>query len=267
MKKEDVNHRRSPSGAEVYQAIVEEGQTELARSSNALWWSGLAAGLSMGFSFVATALLHARLPQEASWVPLVTAFGYALGFVIVILGRQQLFTEDTLTVVLPLLRRKNGRTLKNVLRLWAVVLLANVTGALLFALVLAKTEAVDADVFASMRTIAKQAHMHSFGVTFLRAIFAGWLIALVVWLLPFAESARVLVIVLMTWIIGAAHFSHIIAGAVDSAFITFLGEQSWAEFAIGFFIPTLLGNMAGGISLVAAINHAQVVGGAPEPHR
>src|SRR5215212_3515823 len=137
-EQEEAERRSAPSGKIVYKAILKEGEEELARPSSALFWSGLAAGLSMGFSMIAEGLLHAHLP-DAPWRPLVAKFGYSVGFLIVILGRQQLFTENTLTPVLPLLRKKTADCLRNVLRLWAVVLLANLLGALLFALVLAKT--------------------------------------------------------------------------------------------------------------------------------
>jgi formate/nitrite transporter FocA (FNT family) len=76
----------------VYEAIRREGEDELARPASALAWSALAAGLSMGFSFVAEALLEARLPDEP-WRPLIAKFGYSVGFLIVVLGRQQLYTE------------------------------------------------------------------------------------------------------------------------------------------------------------------------------
>ncbi len=262
-EEEEAGERSSPTSSVVYHAILEEGETELARSSAALAWSGLAAGLSMGFSFLATALLHSKLPHGEKWVPLVASLGYSIGFLIVILGRQQLFTETTLTAVLPLLDKRRASTVLQVLRLWSIVLVANTAGALLFAFVLAKTELAGPELFEAMRTVAKEAaaHMPSFGVTLLRGIFAGWLIALLVWLLPFAESARVTIIIVITWLVGAAHFSHIIAGIVDSAFLTFHGDSTWTHFLFGFYVPTLLGNAIGGVSLVAALNYAQATAG------
>jgi formate/nitrite transporter FocA (FNT family) len=256
----EAEERSSPSGEVVYRAIRHEGESELERTSSALWWSGLAAGLSMGFSFIASALLHAHLP-DAKWRPLLVALGYTFGFVIVILGRQQLFTENTLTVILPLLTERKAGMLVNVLRLWAVVLAANLAGALLFAFVVARSQAVDHDTFESMKTLAHEAHAHGFAVTLLRGVFAGWLIALVVWLLPFAESARVGVIIFITWLVGVAHFSHVVVGSVDAAFLAFLHEKAWLDVFTGAFLPALLGNIIGGVSLVAAINHAQVVAG------
>lgn len=252
--------RSSPSGKIVYKAILKEGEEELERSSSALFWSGLAAGMSMGFSMIAEGLLTSRLPDE-HWRPLVAKFGYSAGFLIVILGRQQLFTENTLTPILPLLLRKARATLLNVLRLWAVVLIANLLGALAVALVVAYTNAFDAEVRSTFAEMGIKALEPGAASIFLRGIFAGWLIALMVWLLPFAESARVWVIILVTYLVGIGHFSHIIAGAVEVFTAAAMGRDSWLHVLGSFILPTLIGNIIGGVTLVAVLNHAQVVSG------
>jgi formate/nitrite transporter FocA (FNT family) len=257
---EQAAERSAPPAAIVYEAVRREGQAELRRPVSALAWSGLAAGLSMGFSMIAQALLAARLP-DAEWQPLVTKFGYSIGFLIVILGRQQLFTENTLTAVLPLLREKNLETLGRVARLWAVVLCANLLGALAFAWVIATSRLLEPDVHVALGRIAAASWAADFGTTMIGAIFAGWLIALIVWLLPFAETARVGVIIIITYMIGLGHFPHIIAGSVEALYAVMTGAATWATYVGGYFVPTLLGNIIGGVSLVAAINHAQVVSG------
>src|SRR3954464_15551301 len=178
-EKAEAEERSSPSGAVVYHAIRSEGEEELERPTSALMWSGLAAGLSMGFSFVTQALLRYHIP-EASWRPLIVNFGYSVGFLIVVLGRQQIFTENTLTVILPLLVRRDGSTLRNVARLWVVVFLANIAGALLFALVLAKTTAFDSDVIQAFTALGDDATRAGFPTPLPRAILGGWLIALMV---------------------------------------------------------------------------------------
>jgi formate/nitrite transporter FocA (FNT family) len=261
-KKEDeeVEERSSPKGSVVYKAIRKEGEDELKRSSSALAWSGLAAGLSMGFSFVGQGLLHAFLPS-AKWQPLVVSFGYSLGFLIVVLGRQQLFTENTLTVILPLLTERKQETFINVLRLWTIVLFANLAGALIFAIVIAKSEAFEPDVYQAFITLGKEAISGTFAVKLLRGIFAGWLIALMVWLLPFAETGRIWVIIILTYFVGLGHMSHVIAGASEAFFVAAIGKASWAEAVGGYVLPALIGNVIGGVTLVAAINHAQVVSG------
>ena len=95
----------------------------------------------MGFSFVSESILRAHLP-ESNWRMLIAKLGYGIGFLIVILGRQQLFTENTLTVILPLLRRRRADVLRNVARLWLVVLTANLVGAFVFAAAIGRTPAL-----------------------------------------------------------------------------------------------------------------------------
>src|SRR6185312_6082655 len=131
------------------------------------------------------------------------------GFLAVVQGRQQLFTENTLTPILALLTQRKGEVLLNVLRLWAVVLLSNIIGGLAIGFVCARTTAFDPDVKASFIQIGHEAMMHGFGTVVLRGIFAGWLIALMVWLLPFAEVARFWVIIVITYIVALGHFSHV----------------------------------------------------------
>jgi formate/nitrite transporter FocA (FNT family) len=258
--KEQAEERSAPTGAVVHQAISREGSSELQRPSSALAFSAFAAGMSMSMSFVMSAILHASLP-DAKWRPLLVTLGYPVGFIIVILGRQQLFTENTLTVILPLLKKRDLETAVNVARLWIIVLVANLAGVLLAALVLAKTTAVGEEVFESMAEVARTSHGTPPATTLLRGILAGWLIALTVWLLPYAETARVWVIGLLTYVVGAAHFSHVIAGAAETAFLVFIRESNWSEFWLGFLIPSLIGNILGGVLLVALLNHAQVVAG------
>ena len=257
---QEAEERSAPAGAVVYHAIRKEGEEELDRSTSALAWSGLAAGLSMGFSLVGQGLLRAHLP-DTDWRPLLVSFGYSLGFLIVVLGRQQLFTENTLTVILPLLLRKEGKTLRNVARLWTTVLLANLVGAALFALAIAKTAAFDDATMQAFTRLGQEALRAGFGVTLWRGVFAGWLIALMVWLLPFAEAARVWVIIIITWVVGMAGFSHVIAGSIDVLVLAFRGDIAWTEAIGNYTIPALIGNVVGGVALVAALNHAQVVAG------
>lgn len=259
-KEQQAEERQSPSGWIVYQAIEREGEEELERSSPALWWSGLAAGLSMSFSMITEGLLATYLP-DAQWSELVSKLGYSIGFLIVVLGRQQLFTENTLTPILPLLTKRDPRTLRNVGRLWSIVFIANIVGALIMGFVAAKTSAFDPEVRESFIELGRKSMQYGFASTFLRAIFAGWLIALMVWLLPFAESARVAVIIIITYVVGLGHFSHIIAGAVDAFTLAAANQTSWGEVLTGFIVPTLMGNIIGGVLLVATINYAQVVAG------
>jgi formate-nitrite transporter family protein len=257
--KEEAEEKSSPTAHVVYEAIRQEGRHELERKASSLAWSGLAAGMSMGFSFLVQALLRQHLP-DAAWAPLITNLGYAVGFLIVILGRQQLFTENTLTVILPLLLHKTKSDLFKVARLWTVVLAANLVGAFAFAWVAARTGAFEPEVRTTLDVIAGEGTAQSFGLNLLRGVFAGWLIALMVWLLPAAESARIWVIILVTYVVGLGHFPHIIAGAVEAFYAGMNGLRGWGALAGNYALPTLIGNTIGGVTLVAVLAHAQIVG-------
>jgi formate-nitrite transporter family protein len=252
--------KKSPSAKAIHDSIFLEAESELDRPSSGLFWSGLAAGTSMGFSMAAEGLLETYLP-DSEWSILISSFGYSLGFLIVILGKQQLFTENTLTPILPLLQRKDLKTFLNVMRLWGVVLIANLLGGLLFALVAAETSVFSDHTLAVFEKLGTKAMEPGFGTTLLRGIFAGWLIALMVWLLPYAETARIWVIILITYIIGIGHFSHVIAGSIEIFTLAAMGKAAWSDVLLNYTLPTLIGNITGGVILAAALNHAQIKAG------
>lgn len=260
IEEKQVQERVAIGAHVVHETIRREGEEELKRTTSALAWSGFAAGLSMGFSLVAEGLLQAHLP-DAHWTPLLSKLGYSVGFLIVVLGRQQLFTETTLTAVLPLLSKRNASTGIGVLRLWGIVLTANLVGTYLFALCVAKIPIFTPEIERSFAVVSYGGAEGSFGVVFMRAIFAGWLIALMVWLLPAAESAKVSIIIITTYLIGLAGFNHVIAGSVKVLFLVVTGALTAKDYWLHFFVPTLLGNIVGGVSLVAFLGHAQVVAG------
>ena len=248
---------QSLDAATTHEVIRREGTKELERTPSALGWSALAAGLSMGLSLLAQAALHHALP-DAEWRPLVTKLGYAVGFLAVILGSQQLFTENTLTPMVPLLAKRTGHMFRKVAVLWAVVFVANILGTLLFAWAAARTQVFSLELRQTFETIAHETMRPSALAHFARGIAAGWIIALMVWMLPAAEGSRVLVIVIMTWLIGAAKLSHVIAGSIEAFYLAAIGASTHWHALTHFILPALAGNMLGGITLVAALNHTQV---------
>ena len=252
-----IEEKSRPNAALIHETIRAEGESEIERTVSALLLSGLAAGLSMGFSLIVQGLLQTRLP-DAPWRELVTDFGYTMGFLIVVLGRQQLFTENTLTPILPLLYHRDRRTIWRVLRLWALVLAANTVGAWLIAAVLAHTGLFPEPVRGAFAEISRAALASPFWPTVLKAIFAGWLIALMVWLLPASEGMRPVLIVLITYVVSLGGFSHIVAGSVDVFYLVETGAAGWGDYAWRFFVPTLIGNVIGGVTLVAVLNYGQV---------
>jgi formate/nitrite transporter FocA (FNT family) len=252
---EEADDRSSTTAKIVHEAIRLEGTEELERRSSSVAWSGLAAGLTMGCSMLGEGLLKTRLP-DAPWRELVASFGYCLGFLFVTMARQQLFTETTLTVMLPLLHRTHR--LADVVRYWTIVFAANIVAVLLFAAAVSVPGLFPADALHSFGELGSKAVEPGFAVVLLKAIFAGWLIALMVWLMPAAASSRFFVIIAVTSLISVAKFSHVIAGAAETGFAAMHGLIGWDQFAFGFLLPALVGNSIGGIVFVALLNHAQV---------
>ncbi len=251
---------RSPLGPLVIHEIVrEQGEIELRRSFTGLAWSALASGLSIGFSMVVQAYLQAGLPA-APWRVLVAGLGYSVGFLIVILGRQQLFTETTLTALIPTLTRRDGATLRATLRVWAIVLVANLLGTWIFGCIAAQPGIFSPQARAAMAELARHVTGQPFVTTLVTAGSAGWLIGLMVWLLPSAGSARILVIVLLTYVIAICRFPHIVAGSTEAVFGVATGAVGIGDYLWRFLVPTLLGNVFGGTVLAALLNHVPIAG-------
>jgi formate/nitrite transporter FocA (FNT family) len=254
---EERGHLRAPV---IYEVLRREGEEEMSRPISSLWWSGVAAGLSISFSLLSQALLMAHLP-ERPWRPLVSDFGYPVGFLMSVLGRQQLFTENTITVVLPVAASPTLANFGRLSRMWAIVLSANLAGTLFAALFCCLTPVLSPDIRAVMLDISHHAMEGSPLDLFFRAITGGFLIAAMVWLLPSAGSAEFLVITVMTYIIAVGGFAHVIAGSFEAFMLVVSGQLDvWRSIAF-ISVPVLLGNIVGGTVLFTLISHAQV---APE---
>lgn len=254
----EAGRRAGLRAAVIFESVRREGERELQRPAVALAFSGLAAGLSMGLSLIGTGLIHAALPATP-WRPLVESIGYTLGFLVVILGRQQLFTENTVTAILPLLDDPDKRQkIGPVVRLWVVVLAANLAGAAIFAYAMVHSGIFSAALGQAFRELGTATLSYDFGTVLVKGIFAGWIIALLVWLLPSAEGSRVGVIMILTYVVGAGALSHVIAGSVEALYAVFAGAATWAHFARDFLLPVFLGNSIGGVLLVSLLNYAQV---------
>ena len=259
----EVEKRLSLRPLAIYELVRQEGEDELTRPLASLWWSGLAAGLSIGFSVFTQAALRAYLP-DAAWTPLVECWGYSVGFLIVILGRQQLFTEITLTAVLPVLARPKWKGVRAIIRLWAVVFVANMIGTAIYGAGIAYDVLGTPEITTAALEISREAMEAGPLPTLLRGIVAGWLIATVVWLLPSAQNAGFFVIALITFLIALFHLSHIVAGSVEAMALMFSGELMPHHAIWGFYLPALIGNILGGSTLFALISYGQV---APELDR
>ena len=256
-KAEDVEERQRLPTPVIYEIVRREGEEEMKRPLTSLWWSGIAAGLSMSFSLLAQGVLLSHLP-DTPWRPLITSFGYTFGFLIVVLGRQQLFTENTITVVLPVIADFTAKNVKSLGRMWAVVFLANMVGTFIAALFLSHAPLISPDVLDAMLTLSHHMLSNDFWTMLSKGIGAGFLIAAMVWIIPSAEGAKFHVILAITYLVAIAEFGHIVVGSVE-AFLSILnGQAGLFECFTGFTIPVLAGNIIGGTLLVSVISYAQV---------
>jgi formate/nitrite transporter FocA (FNT family) len=255
---DDVEELSSPRTPVIYEIVRRLGDEEMDRPITSLWWSGIAAGLSISFSLLAQGILQAHLP-EAPWRLLVVSLGYSVGFLMVVMSRQQLFTESTVTAVLPVMAKLTRTNLWRLARLWGVVLLANMAGTLIAAALCTFTPVLTPELKTAMLEIAAQILNHSWPEMLFRAIASGFLIATMVWLIPSAEAAQFHVIVVSTYLIAAAGFMHIVAGSVEAFLLVLNGHLGVQPMIIDFVVPVLVGNIIGGTALFALIAYAQVM--------
>jgi len=253
-----IEERSPPRTPVIYEIVRRRGEEEMARPAISLWWSGVAAGLSISFSLLAQGILELYLPLSP-WRTLVSSLGYAVGFVMVVLGRQQLFTENTITAVLPVMADFNGRSLARLGRMWAIVWIANMAGTLLAALFCTFTPVIAPELRLAMLEVSAQLVHNAWLPMFFKAISAGFLIAAMVWLMPNAESARFWVISLFAYLIAAGGFAHIVAGSVEAFMLVANGQLGVGSMIVGFTLPVLLGNIVGGTVLFALLSYAQVM--------
>jgi formate/nitrite transporter FocA (FNT family) len=255
--KRSVDQRSSGSAKVVHEVVRLQGDEELGRPLQSLLFSGFAAGVAISASLLAETFLRMRLP-DAKWTELVVSLGYTVGFVIVILGRLQLFTESTVTAVLPLATHPTARNLVRLLRLWAAVFAANMAGTLFVAILIARSVIVGPEQLAAAVEVAKPILAHGWGTTLLFAAPAGFLIASIAWILPNARGSEFWVIVVVTYVIAAGGFGHVVAGAAEAWLLMLTGQASVSGAAGGFILPALIGNLIGGTGLFAVVAHGQV---------
>jgi formate/nitrite transporter FocA (FNT family) len=242
----------------IFEAIRRDGEHELCRPLSALWWSGVAAGLAISASVLCKGFLASVLP-DAPWAEAISNLGYTVGFLIVILGRMQLFTENTITPILPLFLAPTRANFYQTARLWGVVFAANLAGCAAAALVLAHggilPEARFDGVLAVSRHYAEATALEHFGW----GVPAGFLIAALVWTLPRMEGAgEILMIVIVTYMIGLGGMSHVVAGSTELFLLVALGELGLRAAVLEAVLPAFAGNVLGGTGIFAALTYAQV---------
>ena len=256
-EKKEAQKRSGPESLVLYQAVVLKGEHELGRPTPSLFWSGIAAGLAISTSVIAEGALHQRLP-DAPWRELITGFGYSIGFLIVILGRLQLFTEHTVVALLPVISVPSFTNLQKLARLWGMVFLTNQIGAFIAALSFTHFGLANGELTASMIDVTRPMLERSFVETLLQAIPAGFIIAAIAWLIIASKEGHFWLILLLTYVISIGKFAHVVASA-SAAYLLALSGNASLGWALGdFVLPALIGNLIGGSGLFAMLAFAQI---------
>ena len=242
----------------IYEIVQHEGEKEMRRPVKSLWWSGFAAGLAISTSLVAQGMLHVTLP-EGGWRLPLESFGYCIGFMIVVLGRMQLFTENTITPVLPIMANFSTRSLVVMLRLWAVVLAANLAGTFTAVVFIKAVGGATQEQLTAFYEISRHAILSkSAPETLLLAIPAGFYVAVMVWMLPSSKGFEIWVIIIMTYLIAIGGFAHVIVGSAEAFLLLLDGQVGVLPVFAGYLLPALVGNIIGGTALFSLLAYAQV---------
>jgi formate/nitrite transporter FocA (FNT family) len=248
-----------PSAEDIFAQVAKNARQELKRPSLALILSGFGGGIFMGLSALGPSIVLALLGTSAS-AQIIARMFYPMGFIVVIIGRSQLFTENTLYPVALVLSEKKEAL--NTLRLWFTVLPANVLGALTFASLCALTPALSPSVVQAMSQLGLDALMKPPSAVFWSGVMAGWIIATAAWLVSSSHSitGSVMVIWMLMFIVGLGNFSHCIAtsGEILTAVLT---HRATAEAYLRWFSPAVAGNICGGVGMVTILQYGQVMFG------
>lgn len=248
-----------PSAEDIYQQVATNARQELKRSNTSLAISGFGGGAFMGLSALGTAIAVALL-GDSPGAHMISRMFYTLGFIVVIVGRSQLFTENTLYPVALVLAEK--RELWNTIRLWAIVLPANVAGAFAFSALVSWTPALNPPYVDALSHLGANAIAHTAAHVFWSGVIGGWIIALAAWMVSGSHSitGSVAVIWLLTYIVGLGDFAHCVASSCEILVTVLTHHAPWIAYP-QWLIPAVLGNICGGVGLVTILEYGQVIYG------
>ncbi|WP_410767329.1 formate/nitrite transporter family protein [Haloferax sp. DFSO60] len=247
---------------EIFQRVVATADEEVDSRTIKLYLSGLAAGFAITLTFFLYATTKAAFPNDTTG--LLAPLLYPLGFVYIIMGRYQLYTENTLTPVTLVLTRV--ASIPSLLRVWVSVLAGNLSGAIVGTFVLANTGVFSLAAAGAAVTIGFDGIQTPWWDLVFKAMFAGWLVAGLVWLEHAVRDSisRVVLVYLVIYAIPASGLYHIVVSSADVFYLVFTGNVALATGLWEFVVPVLLGNTIGGVFLVTIINYGQTQNRFPE---
>ncbi|WP_404477242.1 formate/nitrite transporter family protein [Novosphingobium sp. BL-52-GroH] len=253
----DVKDRRAGSSKIVHEVVRLQGEEELGRRVPALCLSGLAAGLAVTLSLLCELFLRSHLP-DTDWAPLVYFLGYPVGYLIAIMGRLQLFTESTVTAVLPVATDPTWNNFGRLSRLWLCVLLGNLVGVTLVSALMAGEVIITHEQRMVAIDVLGKLELQHWTRTLTLGIPAGFIMAAIAWVLPNARGSEFWVIFLLTYVIALGGFAHVVTGSSQVTFLWLNGNIGFHDAWVQFTLPALVGNIIGGTGLFAVLAHGQM---------
>nr|WP_238709588.1 formate/nitrite transporter family protein [Natronorubrum halophilum] len=264
-KNENIAIMEQTPTRDVLDSLIENGLHEINREWSGILLSGVSAGLDIGFGplMMAVVLTLSQGGFGDLTTELLLASVYSVGFIFVILGRSELFTEHTTLAVIPVLDRQ--ASVRQLTRLWGLVYVGNIAGGVLFTLLavilMPGLGVVSPEAF---EAIAHKLVSHEIQWLFVAGIFAGWLMGLLAWLITAAQetTSRIFLIWIVTATIGILHLPHSIAGNVEVLFGLVVSPAISPLDYLTFLLLATLGNAFGGAIFVGALKYGHVVRGA-----
>lgn len=241
------------SEVEIYERVVAEAAHEMTKSYRRLLFSGIAGGFSITLTFI----MYASLYSATDGAAMISSLLYPIGFVYIIIGHYQLFTENTLPPVTLVLERISS--IPAMLGIWGLVLAGNLIGGLVGAVVLAYSGIFSPAVAESAASIAMKGFEEGWWDLFFKSTVTGLIVAGVVWM-DFSvdnDMARVALIYMAFLSIPVAGLYHIVVSTTEFIFLFLTADVTLFAGLFEFALPVLLGNTVGGVLLVTVVNYYQ----------
>jgi len=252
---------KEKSAEDIIKAQMRVSLEDYQKADKAIALSAFIAGLEIGFSVLLMGVLYTLYQPifEKDALHLMVSLGYPIGFIFVILGRSELFTEQTALAMIPVL---NGKaSVKDLLYFWGLIIAGNLTGGALFAAFLSWIgPGMEITSVAALESIASKMTSQPPVFTFGSAVLAGWMMGLLSWLLSSTREtiSRIIIVLLITVIIGVASLHHCIVGSVEVLTGLFLSESiTWLDYG-KFLLFSVTGNAVGGAFFVSVLKYSQL---------
>lgn len=244
------------SASEIFQRVVASAEEEVEDTHVELFFSGIAAGFAIAVTVLGYTVVAAAVGDAEGLTQLLAPLLYPIGFVIIVIGHYQLYTENTLPPVTLVLTRL--ASVPALLRVWGLVIAGNFVGVAVGAYLLAVTGVFAPHEAAVAQGFAAKALAQSWWDLFYNGVFAGWLVAGLVWVDHGARDtiARIALVYAIVFVIPAADLYHVVTSTAESLYLLFRGGATPMALFRDYLLPVFLGNTIGGVVPVAIINFA-----------